>query len=62
MEYSTYMHNNYSHNPVRETLIIQYQLKTNDNSNMTFVPVENAFKDAVLSEARSNEINGQLLT
>jgi hypothetical protein len=29
---------------------------------MTFVPVENAFKDAVLSEARSDETNGQLLT
>jgi hypothetical protein len=29
---------------------------------MTFVPVENAFKDAVLSEARSDKTNGQLLT
>jgi hypothetical protein len=29
---------------------------------MTFVPVENAFKDAVLSEARNDENNGQLLT
>jgi hypothetical protein len=29
---------------------------------MTFVLVENAFKDAVLSEARSDETNGQLLT
>jgi hypothetical protein len=29
---------------------------------MTFVPVENAFKDAVLSEARSDENNGQPLT
>jgi hypothetical protein len=38
------------------------QLKTNDNTNMTFVPVENAFKDAVLSEARSDKNNGQLLT
>jgi hypothetical protein len=28
---------------------------------MTFVPVENAFKDAVLSEAQSDETNGQLL-
>jgi hypothetical protein len=29
---------------------------------MTFVPVENAFKDAVLSEAQSEKTNGQLLT
>jgi hypothetical protein len=29
---------------------------------MTFVPVEVAFKDAVLSEARSHNNNGQLLT
>jgi hypothetical protein len=29
---------------------------------MTFVPVENASKDAVLSEARSDKTNGQLLT
>jgi hypothetical protein len=29
---------------------------------MTFVPVEGAFKDAVLSEAQSDENNGQLLT
>jgi hypothetical protein len=29
---------------------------------MTFVPVGNAFKDAVLSEARSDDNNGQLLT
>jgi hypothetical protein len=29
---------------------------------MTLVPVENAFKDAVLSEARSDENNGQIFT
>jgi hypothetical protein len=28
---------------------------------MTFVPVEGAFKQAILEEARSNDTNGQLL-
>jgi hypothetical protein len=46
-ECPTYLHNNYSHNPFRETFF----LSTNGNTNTTFVPVESAFKVAVLREA-----------